>query len=128
MMSKDTNSSPIQFQIANFIQNSLPDTNPLAKSSLEEMCYAIFQNFRISNGKPIGLRLTTYGNNCMRRKFETFSFELSEPLIGTILIQMDQAMTRPYYLTKKKVQFYDQNDAAWFKLGGNDLKYFAGNL
>ena len=121
-------SSPIQYQIADFVQKSLPEKNPLATATLEQMCYAVFENFRVSKGKPLGLRLTTFGNSYMRKRFESFSFELAEPVVGTILVQMDSAMLRPYYLTKKKIEFYDENDAAWFKLGGNDLKYFAGNL
>lgn len=126
-----TKDSPIQFQIAGYIkERSAKYKNNFNDDEVIDICYAIFKNFRVTNipNKPIGLRLTTVGNSLMRRWFAHHEFSLKEPLVGSILIKLDKAMTRPYYLSKKKIVFYDDNDAAWFKLGGHDLKYFAGNL
>ena len=128
MKLETSKSKHIQYQIAEYIQNSLRENNYLANATLVEVCYAVFDNFRISNDIPKGLRLSTMGNRYMSKHFESFGFDLQEPLIGVVLINLDKAMTRPYYLTKKKVVLYDENDAAWFRLGGNDLKYFSGNL
>ena len=128
MKSRVSKSSPVQYQIADFVQQRLRENNPLASVTLDEFCYALFDNFRVSQNKPKGLRLSTMGNSFMRRHFDSFEFALEEPLVGKILVDMDKAMLKPYYLTKKKVTFYDETDAAWFKLGGNNLKYFAGNL
>ena len=36
----------------------------------EKLGYKIFQNFRISKGKPEGLRLTHLGNELLKRNFE----------------------------------------------------------
>lgn len=122
--------SPIQFQIAGYIkERTVKNKNNFNDVEIVELCYALFKNFRYKEGfNPVGLRLTTLGNSCMRRWFDHHEFELQEPLVGSILIKLDKAMTRPYYLIKKKIVFYDEHDAAWFKLGGHDLKYFAGNL
>ena len=37
---------------------------------------------------------------------------------------LDQQMKWPYYFTKKKMVFYDQEDSAWFKLNGSDISAF----
>lgn len=129
MKLKITKNSPVQYQIADYIkEHSSHYKLNFNDMELLEICYAIFKNFRISNNKPHGLRLTTLGNTYMGRFFEKHQFNLEEPLVGVVLINLDKAMSRPYYLSKKQVVFYDDNDAAWFKLGGHNLKYFAGNL
>jgi len=124
-----TKNSPIQYQIADYIKkHSARYKQSLAEEDIIEICNMCFKNFRISKGVPHGLRLSPLGNKYMRRWFSSHEFNLDEPIVGHVLIKLDQAMSRPYYLTKKQVTFYDDNDAAWFKLGGHDLKYFAGNL
>jgi hypothetical protein len=131
MTSNITENSAIQFQIAAYIKDkSRKYKNNFNDDEVLDICYAIFKNFRVTNipNKPIGLRLTSVGNSLMRRWFAHHEFELDEPLTGKVLIKLDKAMTRPYYLTKKKVVFYDDNDAALFKLGGEGLDYFSGNL
>lgn len=125
-----TKDSPIQFQIAAYIkERSAKYKNNFNDEEILDICYAIFKNFRCKQGQsPVGLRLTSVGNTLMGRWFAHHEFILEEPLVGEILIKLDKAMMRPYFLSKKKVVFYDDNDAAWFKLGGHNLKYFAGNL
>lgn len=128
MSLKTTKNEPIQYQIAEYIMNSLRDSNRLADASTIDMCYAVFQNFRLSNSVPKGLRLTTFGNRYMSKHFTSFEYPLAEELVGITLVNLDRAMTRPYYLTKKKVTFYDENDAAWFRLGGSNLQGFSKSL
>tara|TARA_B110000305_G_C19164920_1_gene504373 strand:+ start:189 stop:572 length:384 start_codon:yes stop_codon:yes gene_type:complete len=121
--------NPVQYQISNYIAGNLnrPITG-LSDQSNESQCHYLFKNFRVVNQKPVGLRLTAIGHKLLARHFTATEFHLEEPIIGLLLVNLDKAMKRPYYLSKKKVAFYDEHDAAWFKLGGNNLNYFAGNL
>lgn len=129
MRSKATKTDPIQYQIANYIKDRTKSyKHNFNEDTLIDICYVIFKNFRIVNNKPIGLRLTPIGNNFMRKWFSNHTFELDAPLVGSVLVQLDKAMLRPYYLTKTSVVFYDDKDAAWFKLGGSNLKQFSSSL
>jgi len=122
-------SKPIQYQIAEFISKNLSRTiKNFTDQSPEDQCYSLFQNFRLVDNEPTGLRLTSLGHKLMSRHFAATEFYLEKPIVGIVLVNLDQAMTRPYYLSKKKVAFYDEHDAAWYKLGGEDLIYFSGNL
>lgn len=126
---KLNSSKPVQYQIAEFISKNLTRTiKNFTDQSPEAQCYSLFQNFRLVDNEPTGLRLTALGHKLMSRHFTATEFYLEQPITGMVLVNLDQAMKRPYYLSKKKVAFYDENDAAWFRLGGEDLKYFSGNL
>ena len=126
---KLNSSNPVQYQIAEFISKNLNRAiKDFTDQPTEIQCYSLFQNFRLVNNNPTGLRLTALGHKLMSRHFTATEFYLEQPILGIVLVNLDQAMTRPYYLSKKKVAFYDEHDAAWFRLGGEDLKYFSGNL
>lgn len=123
------NTAPVQYQIAQFISNNLKRSiKEFTDQSPEAQCYVLFQNFRLVGGLPTGLRLTALGHKLMSRHFTATEFYLEKPIVGIVLVNLDQAMKRPYYLSKKKIAFYDEHDAAWYKLGGEDLKYFSENL
>ena len=37
---------------------------------------------------------------------------------------LKKQMKWPYYFTRKKMVFYDQEDSAWFKINGSDISAF----
>jgi len=91
------------------------------KSSLG---YKIFSNFRIRNNKPEGLRLTRLGNELLKRNFDFYEYNHSTTPTPKIYLFLDQKMQWPYYFTKKKMVMYNQEDAAWYKLNGQDIEAF----
>jgi len=129
MILNNTKSEHVQYQIAEYITTHL--TSPITGITdqlLQTQCYSLFKNFRLVNQLPTGLRLTATGHKLLSKHFTATEFHLADPIVGIVLVNLDQAMTQPYYLSKKTVAFYNEQDAAWFKLGGSNLSYFAGNL
>jgi hypothetical protein len=120
-------SKPVQHQIAEYLAGKVR-MQEFADTLLEDKCHLIFKNYRVEQGVPVGLRLSATGHRLLARFITITEFKLITPIVGVILVDLDRAMKRPYYLSKQKIAFYDKEDAAWFKLGGHDLKYFAGNL
>ena len=132
----------IQYQILDkiisFIEEGLLDSrsrrpgynkmNKFYEQFLEDsriqLAYKIFNNFRIDNGVPKGIRLTYLGNELLKRQFTAYDYSHSVEPTPKMYLVLDQQMKWPYYFTKKKMVFYDQEDSAWFKLNGSDILAF----
>jgi hypothetical protein len=91
---------------------------------LYDKCRAVFDNFRIRNSVPVGLKLTKFGNRLLKKHFQCYSYDTPISLTGKVLLSLDAAMTWPYYVDDTKIVFYSELDAGQFKLGGSDLGYF----
>lgn len=126
MKSLETTNKPIQYLVVDFLGNNVR-SQFMQNSSIEDKCYYIFYNFRISNSKPKGLRLTTKGNTLLKKFFQYYEFELNESLNGNAVLSLDKHMTYPYYLDQHTIVFFNQSDAGWFKLSGS-LNTFAKNI
>lgn len=94
------------------------------KDSRTDLAHKVFNNFRIDNGVPKGIRLTHLGNELLKRQFKFY--EYSHDIIPTpkMYLTLDRQMKWPYYFTKKKMVFYDAEDSAWFKINGSDISAF----
>jgi len=99
--------------------------NNFSNLPIDQQCRKIFKNFRLKDNKPTGLNLTTFGHTLLQRYFETYKYEIDIVPVGKTRVNLDRAMTWPYYIGKATIVFYHPDDAAWFKLGGNNLEYFA---
>ena len=88
----------------------------------------MFKNFRIKNKKPYGIRLSSVGNNLLKRVYEAHTYEISGDINHQAFILMDMHMQWPYYVGRKICAFYSENDAAWFRLNNNDLKLYTEHL
>jgi len=137
-----SNTKHIQYQILDkiiiFIEEGLlesksrrPGYNKMNKfyeqfleDSRIQLAYKIFNNFRIDNGVPKGIRLTYLGNELLKRQFTAYDY--SHDIIPTpkMYLTLDKQMKWPYYFTKKKMVFYDAEDSAWFKINGGDISSF----
>ena len=94
------------------------------KDNRIDLAHKIFNNFRIDNGAPKGIRLTQLGNELLKRQFTAYDYNHSVIPTPKMYLVLDQQMKWPYYFTKKKMVFYDQEDSAWFKLNGSDISAF----
>lgn len=81
----------------------------------------LFTNYRVSNDQHTGLRLSYFGNKMMSSEFKEYKFEFQGKINHKTYILLDRNMKWPYYIGKKYVSFYSENDAAWFKLNDQDL-------
>tara|TARA_Y100000389_G_C17175828_1_gene371455 strand:+ start:137 stop:514 length:378 start_codon:yes stop_codon:yes gene_type:complete len=118
-----TSNTPIQYQIVEYItKDLLRPVQYFSEYNLQEKCYRVFANYRLSNNQPKGIRLTTWGKSRLVKAFDSYTFESDTDLTGKILIKLDEAMTWPYYVNKKTVILFNQTDAAWFKINGSSLK------
>ena len=94
------------------------------KYSRDELLRLIFANYRVLNGTAQGIRLTTFGNNLMSKHYDSYKYEHNGNVHNKAFILLDKQMNWPYYLGKKIVTFYNENDAAWFRLNGNDINSY----
>ncbi len=94
------------------------------KLDRKQLFYKIFDNFRIKNGEPTGLRLTYLGNELLKRSFDYYEFGHTVTPTPKMYLKLDQGMEWPYYFTKKKLVLYSQEDASWFKLNGSEIGSF----
>ena len=122
MISKN---EPLQYQIINWLDNRLTRSiKGYTECNLQDKCFRVFSNFRIDNDKPVGIKLTRFGNSIMGRYFDKYDYENECLLNGKVLVKLDEAMTWPYYVNNKKVVFYSQEDSAWFRLNGSKLENY----
>jgi hypothetical protein len=85
----------------------------------------IFKNYRHTSKQRRGLRLTYIGDRVMSRRFASYSYETSEKISHKAILGLDKKMIWPYYIGKQHVSFYNQDDAAWFQLNGNNLNTYS---
>lgn len=90
----------------------------------KQLAYKIFNNFRIDNGVPKGIRLSRLGNELLQRQYTAYEFNHDINPTPKMYLVLDTQMKWPYYFTKKKMVFYDKEDSAWFKLNGSDISAF----
>ena len=114
---------PIQYQIIYWLDERLKKSiKGYTDCNLQDKCFRIFSNFRLEDNKPLGVKLTTFGNSLVGRFFDKYEYENDCLLNGKVLLKLDQAMSCPYYVNKKKVVFYSQEDSACFRLNGSKLE------
>ena len=120
-ISKSKN-NPIQYQITEYIsKNTKKAIRGFSELSTEGRCYRVFYNFRIINNTPQGLKLTTWGKNQLGKHFNSYEFDNEALLNGKVLMKLDSAMEWPYYVSRNKIVLFNETDAAWFRLNGQNL-------
>lgn len=90
----------------------------------DEIYRLIFANYRTIDGVPYGIRLTPFGNNLLSKRYDHYKYKISISPNNKSLIALDKIMEWPYYLGKTIVTFYNENDAAWFRLNGHDINTY----
>lgn len=94
----------------------------------KEILFQIFQNYRESQGKGRGLRLTHKGHTLASKYYETYTFtDIDKYQKGAILI-LDSHQQWPYYLSGNRVVFYEEIDASMFRIAGHNLDDYTRNL
>jgi len=137
---------PLQYKIINTIQSIISEgllsnrsrIRNIPKNSKfyeafknapkDKLGYKIFNNFRIKQGVPQGLRLTSLGNELLKKNFEHWEFFHDIQPTPKMYLFLDNKMEWPYYFTKKKLILFCKEDAAWYKLNGNDIHTFIDKL
>ena len=101
----------------------LSETQGLFKGEMDSdaRLRSIFKNLRRTGDNTYGLRLSTLGHKVMSKVFTCWEFEHIRLYNNKTLIDLDSAMTWPYYIGRDRVAFYNELDAAMFKLAGGEL-------
>lgn len=115
-------SNHIQYQIVKYIEEnaerSLKDYSELSEV---EKCYKVFDNFRLKNNIPQGLKLTRWGMTRLSKHFAVYEFTNDSLLNGKVLLKLDRVMKWPYYVSQNNIALFNSTDSAWFKLNGSNL-------
>lgn len=89
----------------------------------------IFKNYTCRGGRHHGIRLTSTGFRLLSKEYDAHVYENTEwKMVNQSLIKLDKYMTWPYYVSHRKVAFFSQEDAAWFKLNGGTLADYVETL
>ena len=89
---------------------------------------SMFQNYRRTKHKHLGLRLSFIGERVMRSHFTSYKYILEEKPSNQSLISLDKNMQWPYYIGQKYITFFNEVDASWYRLTGNNLKQFTEDM
>lgn len=90
----------------------------------EETYRILFENYRKINDQHHGLRLTPFGNNLLSKHYDFYKYKHEEKIHNKAYVVLDKSMKWPYYLGRQVVIFYSREDAAWFRLNGQNLNSF----
>lgn len=98
----------------------------------KELFRILFKNYRYSDKTHSGLLLTYFGHQALSKVFDCYSYEINfnnkkfNKTKHSTLIALDKNMKWPYYIGKKYVTFFSEDDASWFRLSGSDINDFSG--
>lgn len=90
----------------------------------KELLNVLFKNYRCSSAGPKGLRLSYLGDRLCSKHFANYTYKLACSIQNISLLGLDKKMIWPYYIGKEHINFYSQDDAAWFQLNGSDINSF----
>lgn len=88
----------------------------------------LFCNYRFVDNKPHGLRLTYFGEQLMSKYFDSYKFQTDFKACHGAMVSLDKFMEMPYYVGRKYVCFFGEDDAAWFRLNNSNLNDFVEYL
>ena len=128
----DRHTNTIHYQILETIRNdNLWETKLIARDyDLMDIdrFRILFTNFRFLNNKPHGLRLTYFGEHLMARYFQCYKFQTDYKANHKAMVILDKHMQMPYYIGRKYVSFFGEDDATWFRLNDSNLNEFVEYL
>lgn len=90
----------------------------------DEMYRTVFENYRKVNDLPYGLRLTAFGNSLLSKHYKFYKYKNEEKIQNKTYVVLDKSMKWPYYLGRQIIVFYNEEDAAWFRLNGQNLNSY----
>ena len=88
----------------------------------EQRLRILFKNFRRMGNHTYGLRLSATGHKVLSGIFTCWEYNYNKLSSNKTLIDLDSHMTWPYYLGRAQVAFYNELDAAMFRLNGGELE------
>ena len=101
----------------------------LTKFGLHSIIKLIFKNFQYSETTCTGLRLTKLGFTLLKEQYDMYRFPINkEGMHNNLLLRLHEHMKWPYYLDRKNLILFSEEDAMWLKLVGNDVEKFAKGL
>lgn len=121
-------------QVKDNVIKSLTSLHGEQKYTDQDLLRILFKNYRIKNGEHNGLLLTYFGHKALARVFDCYSYQINfqdktkkiKKTKHSTLIALDKNMKWPYYIGKKYVTFFSEDDASWFRLSGSDINDFSG--
>lgn len=97
------------------------DQYPLCELTDAQTLRVVFENYRIFQGQSQGLRLTHYGDQILRQIFDHWQYPHQTRITNGVLLELDKTMIWPYYVARNHMVFYNETDAALFRLSGHTL-------
>ena len=117
----------IERDVLSFLQ---ANTDGKESFSKDDFLRTIFVNYRLNNGISKGLRLTSTGNKILSKHYRAYKYTIDDKINNLVLVSLDKSMKWPYYLGTRSnhVVFYSEEDAAWFRLNGNNIKHYVESI
>ena len=94
----------------------------------EEKLTQVFSNYRITEESPVGIRISNIGKTLLDPVLEKYTYDHEYEVSLGVLLHLDRNMLFPYHIDAQHITFYSKQDAAFFKMGGCDLKGFVKQI
>lgn len=107
--------------------NTLSRSSPhnTEKHTQKDLLQLLFKNYRFIKQQHHGLRLTHLGVRILKKHYDHYSYGVAEKPSHQDFVILDKKMRWPYYISRKVATFFNENDAAWFRLNGENIGSFA---
>jgi len=125
----ETNSTIHEFILDKLRTSMLSCFNDHEHLTDYDLLKLIFKNYTHRGGKHHGIRLSPTGYRFLKKEFDAYEYENTEyKMANQSLMKLDKYMVWPYYVSHRKVAFFSQEDAAWFRLNGGTLADYVETL
>lgn len=102
----------------------LNQDQPTPNHTDRDLLQITFKNYRYKNNEHHGLRLTYQGVSLLKKHYDSYSYTVEEKPTHQAFVRLDKNMKWPYYISKRVATFFNENDAAWYRLNGGNLTSF----
>lgn len=119
------NKDSLQYQIAKKMQS---EHDSLQVYPTDDVCFMLFKNLQVDSKKTTGLKLTKLGFQLLIKQYDSYKFPIAEGLHNKLLLKLHSHMHWPYYLDRKHLYLFSDDDAMWLKLVGDDVEKFVNSL
>ena len=93
-----------------------------------ETLRSLFLNYRLLNGEHHGLRLTSLGAKVMQKEYDSYRYDMDIKPNHKAFMVLDQNANWPYYIGRKYITYFAEQDAAWYRLNSSNINEYVDYL
>ena len=96
----------------------------VAQLSDSEILRLLFVNYRLREGVHHGLRLSGIGARLMKKQYDSYRYDMNIKPNHKAYTVLDRNANWPYYIGRKYITYFAEEDAAWYRLNGSNVNTY----